>query len=73
MLKSIRIEERSFASVAEAVSHYYLKGFESVDWLSDGSRYMRRVDPLNRKAFYEARISHPELLTVDASVKYIVG
>jgi len=73
VVKSIRIEARNFPSVAEAVSHYYLKGFETVNWLSDGTRYMRRTDPLFPKAFYEARISHPELLTIDVNVSYIAG
>ena len=64
-MKTERLEYRNFASVAEAVAHYYKQGFETFDSGISGERTMR----MHGAGFFdEVRITHAGLLDVRASV-----
>ena len=67
MERTIHIEDRKFASVAEAVAHYYRQGFHDFDTGRGTNRRIMRSGDL------EVMITHVGLLDVDASLIQIVS
>ena len=62
MEKTTHVEDRNFASVAEAVAYYRSKGFKTFDiGAGTNQRIMRNGD-------LEVMITHTGMLDVDASL-----